>query len=142
MMANTVITIGEDVTVILSHRSHLYAPLFPNQPKTLTFTGKVIGHSEDDGPNTVRISGDRDMPVRVLHYSKIIKWNGKNFHYTPTVPRQKVKKAEREIPKYVTVKGSKGDEYTLTVWADGRISCSCPGYGFRKSCRHTKEYKE
>lgn len=140
-MVNTPIVKDELVTVVLTHRPYLYEPLFPNQPKTLTFTGKVIGHSDDDGPNTVRITGDAKMPVRVLHYSKIVKWNGKAFHYTPTVPPQKGKKQERETPKYVKVTGSKGDEYVMTVWADGRISCSCPGYGFRKSCRHTKEYK-
>lgn len=140
-MSNTVITVGEEVTVILSHRSHLYEPIFGKQPKTLSFTGKVVGHSDDDGPNTVRITGDKNMPVRVLHFNNILKWNNTPFRYT-SVKRTTGKKVKPETPKYVKITGSKGDEYTLTVWADGRISCSCPGYGFRKNCRHTKDYTE
>ncbi len=83
-MANTKIIQGEEVTVVISFRSSLYEPWYPNQPKTLTFTGKVVGHTDDDGDDTVRITGDRQMPVRVIHYSKILLWNDKAFKYTPT----------------------------------------------------------
>jgi hypothetical protein len=139
-MANTIIVKDAEVTVVLSHNSPLYEPFFPNKPKTLTFTGKVVGSADYDEPDTVRITGDKDMPVRVLHFSKILTWNGKKFKYTPDVPKPK-RKAAPAVPKYVKVKGSKGNEYTLTITED-RIACSCPGFGFRHTCKHVNEYKE
>ena len=32
--------------------------------------------------------------------------------------------------------GSKGDIYIVETWRDGKATCSCPGYSFRKSCKH------
>lgn len=37
-----------------------------------------------------------------------------------------------------TVTGSKGDEYTVKC-QDGEYSCSCPGFMYRKHCRHITE---
>ena len=39
-----------------------------------------------------------------------------------------------------SVKGSKGNTYTIKL-SGGTYSCSCPGYGFRRNCRHIKEIK-
>ena len=39
------------------------------------------------------------------------------------------------------VKGSKGNEYTVSV-TDGQWSCTCAGFGFRRKCRHIKEIKD
>jgi len=40
-------------------------------------------------------------------------------------------------PKTVTVKGSKpGVTYTLTLQPNGRWSCTCPAYTFRRTCKH------
>jgi hypothetical protein len=39
-----------------------------------------------------------------------------------------------------TVTGSKGDEYTVKC-QDGEYSCSCPGFMYRKHCRHITEVK-
>ena len=39
-----------------------------------------------------------------------------------------------------TVTGSKGDTYTVRS-LDGQWSCSCPGFGFRRKCRHITEIK-
>ena len=36
------------------------------------------------------------------------------------------------------VQGSKGSTYTVTI--DGKQrTCTCPGYGFRKDCKHIRE---
>ena len=37
-----------------------------------------------------------------------------------------------------TVKGSKGNEY-LVIRQKGQYNCSCPGFTYRKSCRHITE---
>ena len=39
-----------------------------------------------------------------------------------------------------SVKGSKGNVYTVKL-SEGVYSCSCPGYGFRRKCRHITEIK-
>lgn len=44
--------------------------------------------------------------------------------------------------KSITVKGSKGNEYTVSYNPTSKvISCTCTGYQFRKKCKHQKELK-
>lgn len=38
-----------------------------------------------------------------------------------------------------TVKGSKGDVYTVTRRANGSWFCSCMGFHYRKTCRHVTD---
>ncbi len=61
-----------------------------------------------------------------------------------------------DLPKYMTyrprevipvagekvwrVEGSKGNIYTVKL-SDGVYSCTCPGFGFRRKCRHITEIK-
>lgn len=40
--------------------------------------------------------------------------------------------------KVWTVTGSKGNEYTVKC-QDGQYSCTCPGFMYRKHCRHITE---
>ena len=37
-----------------------------------------------------------------------------------------------------TVRGSKGNEY-LVIRSKGQYNCTCPGFTFRKNCRHIAE---
>jgi hypothetical protein len=36
----------------------------------------------------------------------------------------------------IEIHGSNGKTYYLTKFSDGTISCTCPGYTFRKTCKH------
>ena len=36
----------------------------------------------------------------------------------------------------IKVKGSKGDEYSVTKFANGDVVCDCMGFSFRKTCKH------
>ena len=36
------------------------------------------------------------------------------------------------------VKGSKGTEYTVNL-RQGQWSCTCPGFGWRRRCKHVEE---
>ena len=40
-----------------------------------------------------------------------------------------------------TVEGSNGNRYTVTK-IGGKYKCSCPGFGFRKKCKHSKRIGE
>ena len=39
-----------------------------------------------------------------------------------------------------TIKGSKGNLYTVKL-SEGSYSCTCPGFSFRRKCRHIEEVK-
>lgn len=52
------------------------------------------------------------------------------------------KQEQKPIAKEtITVEGSKGKKYILEKIA-GRYVCSCPGYQFRRSCKHSQEYNK
>lgn len=44
--------------------------------------------------------------------------------------------------KVVEVKGSRGNTYQVTINDGVATSCTCPGYQFRRQCRHLKEAVE
>lgn len=45
-------------------------------------------------------------------------------------------------PTVVKVKSSDGKKvYTVTTYADGKMICSCPGYTYRRFCKHTERKK-
>lgn len=35
------------------------------------------------------------------------------------------------------VSGSRGNVYTIRRQDTGELTCSCPGFGFRRKCKHT-----
>ena len=44
--------------------------------------------------------------------------------------------------KVYKVRSSKGDKvYEVKMNSSGSLECECPGYGFRRSCRHLSEVK-
>lgn len=43
----------------------------------------------------------------------------------------------RVKPTIHKIKGSRGNWYTITKTADGRQTCSCPGFQYRRFCKHT-----
>jgi hypothetical protein len=45
-----------------------------------------------------------------------------------------VKKVQQ--PTTRTVTGSKGNTYTVTTTYDGKVTCDCPGYTYRRTCKH------
>jgi hypothetical protein len=137
-MTDTKIPYNEEITVEMDFPPIQLPGLFPDLKPTVTFTGKVIPSAEYDPRDSLRMTGDQScMHVRVISFNKLLKLNGKKFKYTPSVEANKP-----QAPKTVKVAGSKpGVFYTLTIKADGSKGCSCPGYGFRGTCRHIDNYK-
>jgi hypothetical protein len=138
-MPDTKIVRDEEVTIEMAYSSPRLPEVFGEQPTTLTFAGKIVGRADYDPKDSLRITGDNRMPIRVITFAKIVSYNGKPFKYTPTVAVDPKKPAP---PKVVKVEGSKpGKFYDLTISADGSKMCSCPGFGFRGSCKHIDNYK-
>ena len=40
------------------------------------------------------------------------------------------------VPITRKIKGSSGNSYTLTTFGNGTKTCSCPGFVYRRKCKH------
>ena len=60
------------------------------------------------------------------------------LHKYMTYKPREIKRPTGE--KVWKVEGSKGNIYTVKL-SDGAYSCTCPGFGFRRKCRHITEIK-
>ena len=40
------------------------------------------------------------------------------------------------VPITRKIKGSSGNFYTLTTFGNGTKTCSCPGFVYRRKCKH------
>ena len=77
-------------------------------------------------PGWYKLSEDEDMP------------NKEDIAYYPYKPkREPLPNIDKN--KVYKVKSSKGDkEYLVQMNNTGSMECTCPGYQFRRSCRHIK----
>jgi hypothetical protein len=82
-------------------------------------------------------AGAKDIKV----FSNPIKIDirGRKFRINDVQFKTRVQKEEPEGRSW-TVKGSKGDEYTVTEHS-GNLSCTCSGFKFRSQCRHIESLK-
>jgi hypothetical protein len=123
---------GSNVAITFEHNSYV---LGHQGPVATTVTGIVDSATRLTPPNFVRIVTDFDSPVRIREISldRIT-----NITYADgTVP---TKEAVKEDVGTWLVEGSKGARYTV-VRTKNLWTCSCPGFQFRKSCRHVTELK-
>lgn len=94
---------------------------FP-QPQYHVYSGDPV-QLKHVGPDSLALTtGNPEWPVRVIQRSLIDSIDGQPYQHT----------ADSAVTK--TVKGSKGQVYTVTTGA--RPSCSCTGFQFRKTCKH------
>ena len=97
-------------------------------PEFTEYTGEVV-HQKWYGDDKIGLTTDmRHYPVRVIDKARIVEVMGAKVDYVPV-------KSNRQT---ITVQGSKGNTYIVTK-ENGKVTCTCPGYGFRKSCRHIQE---
>jgi len=77
-------------------------------------------------PGWYKLSKDEDMP------------NIKDIAYYPYKPK-KEPLPNIDSNKVYKVLSSRGDkEYLVHMSTSGSMECTCPGYQFRRSCRHIK----
>jgi|FreactTroBogLake_1042271.scaffolds.fasta_scaffold23911_4 hypothetical protein len=94
-------------------------------PEFNEYTGTIV-RQKWQGPDEISItSGLPNFPVRRVRRENIIEVDGAKSDYVP-VKSDKVTKI---------VQGSKGNTYIVTT-ENGKSTCTCPGFGFRKSCKH------
>lgn len=100
-----------------------------------TITGIVEKATKFTPPNFVRLVTDFDSPVRIREIS---------LHRVTNIEYNDGRAAGLETAKDDTqtwvVEGSRGSRYTV-VRAQHAWTCTCPGYQFRKTCKHVTELK-
>ncbi len=100
-----------------------------------TITGIVEKATKFTPPNFVRIVTDFDSPVRIreipLHRVTNIEYADGRIANQETV---------KEDTETWLVDGSKGSKYTV-IRTKNKWTCTCPGFQFRKTCRHIMELK-
>jgi hypothetical protein len=93
-----------------------------------TFTGRVLKPYRWLSDRQFTLSGDTEMPVRVIdgrYVTSLVVHSGSSLSVDTGV-------------RVRQVAGSRGAVYTVTHDNRG-IRCTCPGFQFRKSCRHLSE---
>lgn len=101
-----------------------------------TITGIVEKATKFTPPNFVRIVTDFDSPVRIreipLHRVINIEFADGRMADTQLV---------QDSTQTWSVQGSRGSRYTV-IRSKNSWTCTCPGFQFRKSCRHIKELQD
>ena len=96
--------------------------------KSTTFTGVVIKPQRGLGPNEFCLQTDnKEFPVSVINLANVVTM--KILSGTTTKTRK------------FKVKGSKGDEYLVTLVNDN-YSCHCIGFKYYHKCKHITKVKE
>ena len=107
----------------------------PGVSKT-TITGIVEKATKFTPPDFVRIVTDFDSPVRIreipLHRVTRIEYAD---------GRAATQEAVKDDTQVWTVDGSRGSRYNV-IRSKNTWTCTCPGFQFRKSCRHIKELQD
>lgn len=98
---------------------------FFEQPEFFEYEGDAV-HVKWLNPNQLGMStGNPEWPMRVIPRDWIVSIDDV-AHTQSTV-----------VNKTFTVKGSRGEDYIVTVGKTNH--CTCSGFQFRKICKHVKE---
>jgi hypothetical protein len=123
---------GSQVAITFEFPSYVIGTATVNKT---TITGVVEKATKFTPPDFVRIVTDFDSPVRIREIP---------LHRITNIKYADGTAAIQEVAKFATktwvVEGSRGSKYTV-VRSKNIWTCTCPGYQFRKSCKHVTELK-
>jgi hypothetical protein len=114
-------------------RTRLYQPSYHRSGSYFEheITGEQLTNIKWLTPDEIAISNpNHPNGFSILHKKNIV-WIRDSLGKKATV------KVDADYQQW-TVKGSKGNEY-LVIRSKGQYNCSCPGFTYRKSCRHITE---
>ena len=125
------LTVGNEVTIKVRNALYDVRDRYANGyvgPEFNNYTGTIVREKFFATDEVGITTGDPRFPVRRIHRSRIVEVGGAKLDYTPI-------KSDR-ITK--TVQGSTGNTYSVTA-ENGKATCTCQGFQFRKTCKHTQE---
>ncbi len=97
---------------------------FFDQPEYFEYSGEEVRVKHVSADELALTTGNPEWPVRVIRRDRILSIDGRSVAHAQVSVETRI------------VKGSKGQDYVLTR-NGGRWTCSCPGFQFRRSCKHT-----
>jgi len=109
-------------------RNEQGSAMIPPQPTSLTYEGKILPSYSWLTDREFCLSGNKDWPIRVL-----------NMDYIENI--ELLSGSFKEVntdTKVYEISGSKGSKYIVTSNKKG-WTCTCPGFQFRKQCKHVSE---
>ena len=114
-------------------RTRLYQPSYHRADAYLEheITGEILNTIKWLKPDEIAVSNPAHPNKFSILHKKNILWIKDLAGHKVTV------KIDPEYRQW-TVKGSKGNEY-LVIRQKGLYNCTCPGFTYRKSCRHITE---
>ena len=118
--------VNSKVKVVVKYRQG--PAMFPPQPDHHVFEGTVLTSHKWLNDRQFCMTGDETMKVRVIDMSlvrdiELLSGTMQSVNTTAQV---------------FEVSGSKGNKYIVTKDSKG-WDCTCPGFSFRKSCKHVSE---
>lgn len=119
-------TVGSKVIVKTKYNQG--ASMIPPQPTERVYEGTVLKSHKWLTDREFCLTGDSDWPIRVISMNQVIGIE---------LISGDMKTIDLDS-KVWTVKGSKGNSYVVTRNAS-KWDCTCPGFSFRKTCKHVSE---
>lgn len=102
---------------------------FSHMPQTYEFEGEVVATPKWVPYDAIALTtGNKSFPIRIIDRSNIISMDEEIVNG----------KKQDDTKKVFVVKGSKGNEYVVTVEGTAK-SCTCQAFMYRRSCRHITE---
>lgn len=127
---------GTVVTVVIDW-SDYYKPFDAATMRQRTYTGTVVRSESYDDPFSFRLStGDKSFPIRVIDLEHVVKL----FDSAGNQAKSSERKVSERTVWEVKSDSRKGGFYTVTR-EGSHFSCTCVGFGFRKTCRHINSVK-
>lgn len=119
-------TVGSVVKITI--RDTIGPAMIPPRTDSIVYEGKVLPSYKWLTDREFCMSGDEEWPIRVIHMNLVEDINliSGNFKEVSTNDQTFI------------VDGSKGNKYTVTKMKTG-WSCSCPGFQFRRQCKHVSD---
>ena len=102
--------------------------MIPAQPDTHIFEGTIVPSYKWLTDRQFCMTGDEQMKIRVIDMSMV---------RDIELLTGSMKNVDTEVKVY-EVAGSKGNKYIVTKDSKG-WTCTCPGFQFRKACKHVGE---
>ena len=120
----------EQITV----RTRLYQPSYHRADSYCEheITGELLNTIKWLQPDEIAVTNPKHPNGFSIIHKKNILWIKDLSGKTATV-----KVSDPEYRQW-TVRGSTGNEY-LVIRQKGQYNCTCPGFTYRKSCRHIQE---
>jgi len=131
MKIQSIPEVGSKIRVTTRYKESYYYST--NEWRDTVFEGEVVQSNKWDSPGTFKLfTGNSEWPYSIISVDRV-----HDIKYIKGGPGKKIS----TDAKTWTVKGSKGDSYTVSK-VSTKWSCTCSGFQFRKMCKHVKEKQD